>query len=404
MKKFPKLLPIQHGPDKAAQDASTRATAFDRRRRSVLRLAGTGAALLGFPAVPWAQGRTLRIGTTLDATGPDRDHGLSMRQGSTAFFNALNRQGGIGGARVEMTLMDDRSEVDLARANALALRADPNVLALLHPLGTRQVAAMMDAFQDLAIVGPYSGTAGLRKKPSPNTFWIRASYDQEVEKLITTAVTLGINKIGLVHPKDPFGAGVLEGFNAACERAGVKPSVIATTPSTVSTEVEPAAQAIAEAAPQVVIMGLVAGAAPHFVRALRKAGSRSSIYGLSVAMNVQAIRDLSELAYGIGFSIVVPSPFAAKYEIVRRYQGDMIASGFKDFSLPSLECYIGAAVLAEGLRRAGPSPARAGVIAGLEQLGRFDLGGMTIQYGKTTREGSQFVDVAVIGKDGRFLA
>jgi ABC-type branched-subunit amino acid transport system substrate-binding protein len=264
---------------------------------------------------------------------------------------------------------------------------------------------MMDAFQDLPIVGPFTGTAGLRKKPSPNTFWVRASYDQEVEKLISTAVTLGINQIGLVHPKDPLGAGLLAAFNAACERHKVKPAVIATTPNTVSTEVEPAAQEIAKVSPQVVLMGLAAGAAPHFVRALRKAGGKSSsVYGLSIAMSAQSIRELGELSHGVGFSIIVPSPFAAKYEVVRRYQADMTASGFADFSLPSLECYIDAAVLAEGMRRAGGTPTRASIIAGLEQLDSFDVGGMRVHYGKGVREGSRYVDVAVIGKEGKFLS
>lgn len=374
------------------------------RRRALKRLVGGGAAVVGMHGAVWAQAKTLRIGTTLDATGPEKANGLAMHQGSTAFFNAVNRNGGINGAKVELQLADDKFNVDAAKTNALAFRADPSVVALLHPLGTRQTAAMMDAFQDLAIVGPFTGTAGLRKKPSPNTFWVRASYDQEVEKLISTAVTLGINQIGLVHPKDPLGAGLLAAFNAACERHKVKPAVIATTPNTVSTEVEPAAQEIAKVSPQVVLMGLAAGAAPHFVRALRKAGGKSNVYGLSIAMSAQSIRELGELSHGVGFSIIVPSPFAAKYEVVRRYQADMTASGFTDFSLPSLECYIDAAVLAEGIRRAGGAPTRAAVIAGLEQLDTFDVGGLRVHYGKGVREGSRFVDVAVIGKDGRFLS
>ena len=106
------------------------------------------------------------------------------------------------------------------------------------------------------------------------------------------------------------------------EKHQLKPTVIATTPGTTSPEVEPAAQEIAKAAPQVVVMGLGAGTAPLFVRALRQAGSTSTIYGLSIAMNAQNIRDMGDLARGLGFSIVVPSPFATKNEIVRRYQAD----------------------------------------------------------------------------------
>lgn len=373
-------------------------------RRSALRcLTGAAAGVLGWQASVFAQGRTLRVGATFANSGPEKTNGAGMFQGSTAYFNAVNRAGGIHGAKVELVMADDQFKPELAKKNALEFQSDASVLALLHPLGTRQVAAVIEAAADMAVVGPNTGTVALRRKAAPNTFWVRANYDQEVDKLISTAVTLGTTKIGLVHPKDPLGAGLLAAFNAACEKYKVKPAVIATTPSTISPEVEPAAQEITTVAPQIVIMGLGAGTAPLFVRALRKAGSVSTIYGLSIAMSAQNIRELGDLSRGVGFSIVVPSPFATKYEIVRRYQADMEASGSKDFSLPSLEGYVDARVLAEGLRRAGPAPSRAAVIAALEQLD-IDLGGLRIGYGKSQREGSRFVDVAVVGSGGRFIS
>jgi len=374
-------------------------------RRSALRcLAGAVAGTLGWQAGVFAQGKTLRIGATFANSGPEKVNGAGMFEGSTAYFNAVNRAGGIHGAKVELVMADDKFNPDVAKQNAQAFQADASMLAIIHPLGTRQVAAVMEAAPDMAVVGPNTGTVALRKKQAPNTFWVRANYDQEVDKLISTAAMLGTTKIGLVHPKDPLGAGLLAAFNVACDKYKIKPAVIATTPSTISPEVDPAAAEIAKAAPQLVIMGLGAGTAPLFLRALRKAGSASTVYGLSIAMSAQNIRDLGDLSRGVGFSIVVPSPFATKYEIVRRYQADMAASGSKDYSLPSLEGYIDARVLAEGLRRAGAAPTRASIIAALEQIESLDIGGLRIGYGKGMREGSRFVDVAVIGAAGRFIS
>jgi ABC-type branched-subunit amino acid transport system substrate-binding protein len=261
----------------------------------------------------------------------------------------------------------------------------------------------MDALQDMAVVGPNTGTVGLRKKGATNVFWVRANYDQEVEKLVSTASTLGITHIGLVHPNDPLGQSLLAAFNAATAKFNLKPAIIATTPGTTSPEVDPAAREIAKAAPQVVIMGL-AGTAPAFVRALRVAGGTSTIYGLSIGASATNINSLGDASRGLGFSIVVPSPFASKYEIVRRYQADMQASGNTEYSLPSLEGYINARVLAEGLRRAGGNPTRESVLAGLESIDSLELGGLRIGYGKTKREGSNFVDVAVVGAGQRLMS
>jgi branched-chain amino acid transport system substrate-binding protein len=373
-------------------------------RRRTLRMVAGAAAAVGLPFTTRAQGKVLRVGATFANSGPEKVNGAGLFEGSSAYFAAVNRSGGINGMKVELVAVDDKFNPDAAKQNALAFHADPGMLAILHPLGTRQVAAVMDAVPDMAVVGPNTGTVALRKKAAPNTFWVRASYDEEIDKLILAAATLGVTKIGLVHPKDPLGAGLLAGFNAACEKYRIKPAVIATTPSTISPEVEPAAVEIAKVAPQVVIMGLGAGTSPLFLRALRKAGGASTVYGLSIAMSTQNVRDLGELSRGVGFSIVMPLPFATKHEIVRRYQSDMVAFGSKEFSLPSLEGYVDARVLAEGLRRAGPAPTRAGVINALEQIESLDLGGFRVGFGKGRRDGSHFVDIAVIGSQGRFLS
>lgn len=369
------------------------------RRRVLTGLAATAAAGLGLPAV--AQGKPIRIGTTFDNSSVEKANGQGLFQGSSAFFNALNKSGGLNGTKVELVMADDTFKPDVAKANALAFEKDSSVLALLHPLGTRQTSEVMDAVPGMAVVGPVTGTVALRKKTSPNTFWVRVNYDQEVEKLVTTAAVLGQSRIGLVHSNDPLGQSVLGAFKAALAKAKLEPAVIATTPNTTSMEVGPAAEAIAKAKPQVVIIGL-AGTAPVFMKALRDAGGTSSAYGLSITAS--ALAAMGDLARGLGFVIVVPSPYSTKFEIVRRYQADMVANGTKDFSLTSLEGYINAAVLAEGLRRAGGSPTRASVMAGLASIENFDLGGLKINYGRTNREGGHFVDVAVIGSRGQMLS
>jgi len=386
-------------PDRSSSSAPSRPAAPALRRRTVLTLAAAGASAgLGLPAL--AQARAVRIGVTLDHSSVEKANGTGLFLGSSACFTAINKAGGIHGAKVELQLADDQFKPDVAKANALAFAADPAVLAILHPLGTRQASEVSDAVPGLPVVGPNTGTVALRRKNTPNTFWVRANYDQEIDRLVAQAVTLGQTRIGLVHSNDPLGQSLLAGFNAALAKARLEPAIIATTPNTISMEVEPAAKRIAEARPHVVIVGL-AGTAPAFVKALRAAGGKSSAYGLSITAG--SLSAMGDLAHGLGFSIVVPSPFATRHEIVRRYQADMLAAGQQTFSLPSLEGYVNARVLAEGLRRAGPGASRAQLMAALESIEGYELGGMKISFGRGNREGSQFVDVAVIGAGGRLL-
>lgn len=370
-------------------------------RRAGLALLSGAAAGIALPA--WSQSRPWRIGATFDNSAVERANGSANFRGAHAFFNAVNKAGGIHGSKVELLLADDQFKPDIAKANAQAFAADRSVIGLLSPLGTRQTAAIMETVKDVAIVGPITGTGGLRKTSPPNLFWVRATYDQEVDRLIRTAATLGMNQIGIVHPQDPLGQSVLAAFKRSMEAVKLEPKVIATTPGTTSSEVAPAVEALAKAQPQMVIM-VLAGVVPVFVQALRGAGVASFVYGLSIGASAKNIEALGTMGRGIGFAIVVPPPNAAKYEIVRRYQADMRASGWEDFSLPSVEGYINARVMAEGLRRAGPAATREGLIAALEKIEALDIGGIRIGYGAGTRSGGSFVDVAVVGEGGRLVA
>lgn len=387
--------------------ASQQNTTFSQPRSSSTRrqmlacTAGAAAAsVLGMPVFA-QQARTIRIGASFDNSGVEKPNGSGLFAGSSACINAINKAGGIHGSKIELVMADDQFKPDIAKSNAQAFAADASVLAMLHPLGTRQTAEIMDAVPGMAVIGPNTGTVALRKKNAPNTFWVRANYDQEVDKLIATAAVLGINKIGIVHSNDPLGQSVLAACKTSLARHKLEPAVIATTPSTTSLEVEGAADAIAKAAPQVVITGL-AGTAPAFIKALRKAGGNSTVYGLSIMAS--ALTPMGDAARGVGFALIVPSPYSTRHEVVRRYQADMEASGNKQFSLPSLEGYMDASVLVEGLRRAGPAPTRAALIGALAGIEAFDLGGVKINFGRSNREGSQFVDVAVIGSNGRLVS
>ena len=371
------------------------------RRRDVLVTLGGSVATLAAPA--FAQVRTIRLASTFDNSSVEKANGSGCFKGASAYFNALNKAGGVNGSKVELIMADDQFKPDVAKANAQAFEADKSILGLLTPLGTRQTASIMEAVKSMAIVGPNTGTAGLRKSSPPNLFWVRASYDQEVDKLIRTAVTLGTTRVGIVYPNDPLGKSVFAAFERSMAQAKLTPAVVATTPGTTSPEVEPAAQAIAKAGPQMVVM-VLAGVAPLFVRALRNAGSTSSLYGLSISASAANIEALGDLGRGLGFAIVVPSPFAPKNEIVRRYQADMAASGWSDYSLPTLEGYINARITTEALRKAGSTVTRESLIAALEHIEGLDLGGIRIGYGPGNRIGSNFVDVAVIGAGGRMMS
>jgi len=56
-----------------------------------------------------------------------------------------------------------------------------------------------------------------------------------------------------------------------------------------------------------------------------------------------------------------------------------------------------------GVKRAGPRATREKVVASLESLNRFGLGGVDVTYGPGKRTGTSYIDITIVGKSGKFL-
>nr|WP_263289970.1 ABC transporter substrate-binding protein [Cupriavidus pauculus] len=68
-----------------------------------------------------------------------------------------------------------------------------------------------------------------------------------------------------------------------------------------------------------------------------------------------------------------------------------------------MEGFMSAKVLVEGLRRAGPEPTREKLIAALENLRDYDLGGILISYSPTRHTGSSFVEMSIVSSTGKLI-
>ena len=69
----------------------------------------------------------------------------------------------------------------------------------------------------------------------------------------------------------------------------------------------------------------------------------------------------------------------------------------------SFEEFVGAKVLVEALRRAGPNRTRAKLVKALESMNSFDTGGSTVSFSPSNRIGSRFVEVTVVGSTRKLL-
>jgi ABC-type branched-subunit amino acid transport system substrate-binding protein len=130
------------------------------------------------------------------------------------------------------------------------------------------------------------------------------------------------------------------------------------------------------------------------------------LFNISVVDASQLVKLASvPTMHGLGISQVMPFPKSESLAITREYKKlfSRHAPAEAAISYTSLEEFIGAKVLVEALRRAGPSPSPEKITRALESLGNFDVGGFTVNFSPANRIGSRFVEVTVIGKSGTLL-
>ena len=69
----------------------------------------------------------------------------------------------------------------------------------------------------------------------------------------------------------------------------------------------------------------------------------------------------------------------------------------------TLEGYIAAKVIVEGLKRAGKRLDRERFIKAMETINDYDVGGFKVSYGPDNHNGSKWVDLTIISKDQKFV-
>jgi branched-chain amino acid transport system substrate-binding protein len=107
-------------------------------------------------------------------------------------------------------------------------------------------------------------------------------------------------------------------------------------------------------------------------------------------------------AAGVSVSGVVPPPTKLLVPVVKECAAAMRAAGLPELDYTSLESCIAAKVLVEAIRRSGPTVTRESLYRGLEAVSNYDAGGYKVNFGPDVRQASHYVELAVIGRDGKF--
>ncbi len=347
--------------------------------------------------------KEILIGQSLGLTGPLAELGGDIATGVNAYFDGVNARGGINGRRIRIVTLDDGYQADNTLKNAQKMIQEDEVFALFNIMGTPNSAAILPLIEKSAIpfFSPFTGAELTRIPMLPNVFNIRASYKNETEKIVQHLSTVGIKRVSVVYQANSFGTDGLAGVEAAMAKRGMKLLSVASIESSAA-DVDKAVSTLHDTRPEAVILITAGKPTFEFIKVYNKKRRGMQFYTLSV-MGAQAnIRALGPDGVGVVVTSVVPFPWSPAHPLVKEYQAAMQQIGIRDFSFVSFESYINAKVLGEAIRRAGKDLTRAKLVSAAEGMKRVSFGGFELNFGKDSRQASRFVDVTIIGSNGKF--
>jgi ABC-type branched-subunit amino acid transport system substrate-binding protein len=370
-----------------------------RQLASRLLLATTATALAaGLATTAHAQ---ITIGQTAGHTGTVAASVKEATQGAKLYFDMVNAGGGINGQKITLVSMDDKFDAKLATANAKAL-IDQGVIALFLNRGTPLTQAIMPLLTEhkIPLVAPSTGAMVLHKPVHPWLFNVRAPYQREAERAIEHLSLIGVERIAIVQVDDSFGDDAVQGATAGLAKTN-KTAVAHEKYDRAQPDFGPIIPKVLAKQPQAVLFIGSGTAVVQGMKAVRAAGSTAQLVTLSNNASAGFIKDLGDIGHGVIVSQVFPYERSLTKPIIKEALEAAQKAGV-ELTPTTVEGFVSAKVLVEGLRRAGKQPTRDSLRKALEGMGRYDLGGIELGYSPTDHTGLDYVDLAIVDQNGKF--
>jgi ABC-type branched-subunit amino acid transport system substrate-binding protein len=381
---------------------------FIPSKRSVARIAAL-AAFAAAAASAQAQpaginAQRVLIGQSTPLTGANAELGNDIRNGALAYFRKANEAGGVHGRKIELLSLDDANQVSRAEENTKKLVEDEGVFALFGYASatlSRPALPFVEKHK-VPFLAPFTGADPMRVFHK-YVYNMRGSYAEELEKIVDHFAPLGVKRFAIVHYDDVVGKENFTAVDRALKKRGLAAVSVAAFKDRAKPDIDAGVKEIAAGKPDVVILTTLYKATADFVRVAQKTGLGAQMASNSFPGASPLAKELGKQGEGFIVATVVPPPTKRSLPLVKEYQQAIeLQTGKKEFSFTSLESYIGAKVMVEALKRAGPKPTREAFMHALDNLKDFDVGGYSVNFAPDNHNGSSFVELTVIGEGHKF--
>ena len=237
-----------------------------------------GACMLAIAVQAQPSGLTasaIVIGQSAPLSGANAELGNDIRNGALAYFAKVNQAGGVHGRRIELITLDDANQVPRAEANTRELVEQRGVFALFGYASATLSRPALPIVQQhrVPFLAPFTGADPMRVF-NRYVYNMRASYADELEKIVDHFAPLGVRRFAIVHYDDVVGRENLSAVERALKKRDLAAVSVASFKDRANPDIAAGVKEIAKGSPVVVILTTLYKACADFIKRGRRRGSR----------------------------------------------------------------------------------------------------------------------------------
>ena len=360
----------------------------------------------------------IRFGITAAFTGPVRERGRQMKIGIDTAFNRVNDSGGIGGRMLKLIAADDGNEPARTLQAVKQLYEKDQIFGIIGSIGTATAAAAVPYALErrMLFFGAYTGGMVVRRDPPDRyVFNYRPSYADEAAAAVHYLVKIRripVRQIAVFAQQDDLGDAGYAGVAKAYRALGINDSALLRLNYPRNTiEVDEAVNLlrVQKVPVRAIIMSASYRAAAKFIEKTRTLYPEMIFTSISGVGGSSLAEELKLLGprYTTGVLVTQVVPAVSGYSSAVLEYKNALAKYFpgEAADYASLEGYIAANILIDGLKRTGAQLDTEKLVDALEATRNLDLGlGVPLNFGRSDHTASKKIWGTALDETGRFQA
>jgi ABC-type branched-subunit amino acid transport system substrate-binding protein len=393
---------------------------------SVAAIAPSSAAAATSPTAPVAAGspvrgvtdQEIRFGIAAPFSGSAKELGRQMKLGIDTAFNRVSEAGGVEGRMLKLIAADDGYEPTRTADAMKQLYEKDQVFGIIGNVGapTAVVAVPYAIERKLLFFGAFTGANVLRHDPPDRyVFNYRASDAEETDAVVRYLVKLRripIRQIAVFAQQDTYGDSGFAGVSKAVRALGVSDAAIVRLNYKRNTiDVDDAINQLKLQKPPIKAVVIVATyrAAAKFIERTHDLFPEMIYTNVSFVGSTALANELMLLGprYASGVIVTQVVPAVSGYSSMVLEYKNALAKYFPGEApdYVSLEGYVAANVLIQGLKSSGPQLDTEKLIDVLENTRNFDLGlGANLGFGRAEHQASHKIWGTALDDNGKYQA